>query len=78
MNAPGTFFSSKEGIPIVVLLEVERMPVIHAGSTQPLVVYLETIGPNEVKAATGVGAQPPDVAGVLRNLGTEEYEVNHR
>ena len=54
------------------------MPIIHAGAAQPLVVYLETIGPNEVKAATGVGAQPPDVAGVLRNLGTEEYEVNHR
>ena len=78
MNALGTILGSKENVPIVVLMEVERMPVVHARSAEALVVYLEAIGSNEVKAATDVSAQPTDVAGVLRDLGTEEYEVNHR
>ena len=54
------------------------MPIIHAGAAEALVVYLETIGTHEVKATVGVGAQAPDVAGVLGNLGPKKYEVNHR
>ena len=78
MNALGTILGSKKNVPIVVLVEVERMPVVHTRSAEALVVYLEAIGSNEVKATTDVGAQPPDVTGVLRNLGTKEDEVNHR
>jgi len=53
------------------------MPIIHPGSAQALVIYLETIGPHEVEATVGIGAQASDVAGVLGNLGTKKYEVNH-
>ena len=68
----------KEGIPVIMFEKIERMPVVHAGPTKSLVVYLESIGPDEMESAIGVSTQTSDVAGVLGNLGSEQYEVDQR
>tara|TARA_Y100000588_G_scaffold266828_1_gene281862 strand:- start:144 stop:572 length:429 start_codon:yes stop_codon:yes gene_type:complete len=71
MDALRTVFAGKKGIPIIVLMQIQGMPIIHPGPSQMLVVYLEAIGFDEMESAIRISAKSPDVAGVLRYFRTK-------
>ena len=74
----GTISGGEEGIPISMFAQVNCGPIIHSRPAQTFVVYLETIGLDQVKPATGVGAEPPDVTGVLGDFRSKKNQVDHR
>ena len=78
MDASGAFSMSKKALPVVMLDEIEGMPVIHACPAKPLVGDLKTIGANEMKPAINAGAETTDAPGVLRYLRMKQYEVDQR
>ncbi|MNR67286.1 hypothetical protein D3C85_1911990 [compost metagenome] len=51
--------------------------VIQAGAAQALIVHLEAQRFDQVQLAAGIGAQADDVAGVRRNLGLEQNDMEH-
>src|SRR5690606_26802595 len=51
---------------------------VQAGAPELAVVHVESQRAHQVQAGAGVGAQPDHVAGVGRDLGLVEDEVEHR
>ena len=51
--------------------------IIETGTAQALVIQLEPQRLDQMQAVTGVGTQPDDVAGIGRNLGLIEHDIEH-
>ena len=80
---PNTLFlrskrRGEETLPIIVVVNIERLPVIHSTALQVAVGDGEAKGTNQVEAAVHKSTQTPDVPGVLRNLWIKEDDVTTR
>ena len=64
-------------VEIGVSLERRVLMIIQPGAAQPFVVQLETQRFDQVQAATGVGAEPDNVAGIRRNFRLEKDYMKH-
>ena len=69
---------SEESLPVIVVADVEFVPVIHARATQLGVVDLETQRVDEMEHATRHSAHAAHVAGIRRDLRAEQDEVERR
>ena len=67
-----------KSLPVVVVVQVEAVPVVHPAAPDLFIGYFETEGMNEMEAGTGNRTQPTDVTGVLRDFGIKEDDVQHR
>ena len=63
--------------PVVVVVQVEAVPVIHPAAPDLFVGNVETEGMNEMEARVGNRTEPPDVTGVLWDFRIEEDDVQH-
>jgi len=52
--------------------------VVQAGAPQLCVVERKSQRPHQMQRGAGIGTEPDDVAGVRRNLGLIERDLDHR
>ena len=67
-----------EILPVVVIGDVQQMPVIQPGPLELAVVHGEAHGADQVQPCAGGGAGAGDVAGVLGDLRFQKYNVQGR
>ena len=67
-----------ERLPVGMLVDVEREPVVHARAPQVSVRDLEPEGMDQVKTRPGQRAHPAHVARVLGDFGLEKDDMDHR
>ncbi len=60
-----------------MLVDPRKIVIVETRPAQAGIVYRETHRAHEVQARTRVCAKPDDVAGVLRDLGLEQDDVEH-
>jgi dihydroorotate dehydrogenase (NAD+) catalytic subunit len=65
------------GLEALVLVHPRQLVVIEPRALHPGVVEAEAEGTHEVQRRAGIGAEPYRVAGVGRDFGLEEYDVEH-
>lgn len=70
--------AGSKSLPVVVVMQVEAVPVVHSAAPDLLIGNVETEWMNEMEASTGNRTQPTDVTGVLRDFGVKEDDVQHR
>jgi hypothetical protein len=58
--------------------QLDRRPVVEPGAADRLGIDAEGDRPDEVEAGAGGGAEPGDVAGVGRDLGGDEDDLQRR
>lgn len=68
---------SKRG-PILVLMDVQRTPIVHSRPAEVAIVDDITQRVNEVQPRTGQRAHPADIASVLRNLRVKKDDMQHK
>ena len=69
---------AQRGVPVVVNHRRPDLVVVEAGARERAVGEEEAERPHEVEPAAGVRAQAQHVAGVRRDLGLVEDDVEHR
>lgn len=74
LGAPG---AGAEGVPVIVVMDIEIVPVVHSAATDLFIGDVETERVNEVEAALSDRAEAPDVAGILGDLGVKKDQVKH-
>ncbi len=67
-----------ELIPSVVSLQIHQRPVVQAGALEIAIFERESERAYQMKPRFDCGGEPRDRAGVLRNLGTHEDDVQIR
>ena len=70
-----TLVASKEIVQILIVSNVQQMPVIQTGSFQLFVVDFEAHGLHDVQTGACGGAGAADVTGVLRNLRFHQHNI---
>jgi hypothetical protein len=60
-----------------MVMDIERVPVIHPGAAQMGIGNREPERVDEVEPRVGDGAHAPDVASVLRDFGAVEDDMKH-
>ncbi len=58
--------------------DVDEVPVVDPGAAYGLLIDTKPEAPDEVQGRGRGGAEARDVAGVLRNLGLDEHDVEGR
>ena len=61
-----------------MLMDFDRVPVIETGAAQRALVEAKAELADEVQRTSGGGAEPGDVAGVGRDFGFPQGDVEHR
>lgn len=64
-------------VPVFVVHDVERLPIIHSRTAQVRIGNRESERVNQMQAGTRNRAHSADVSGVLRNLRIEKNKVKH-
>ena len=64
-------------VQAVIYLEIHHGPVVQPRPAHRPVADVEAQGPDQVEAAAGGGAGPGDIAGILRDLRFDQYDVQH-
>jgi dihydroorotate dehydrogenase (NAD+) catalytic subunit len=75
---PGASEAGQAGGEIRMLVHPGKIVVIESRAAQAGIIDRETERAHEMQGRTRVGAEPDDVAGVLRDLGFEQDHVEHR
>jgi hypothetical protein len=70
--------AADERLPRRVPSHARVLVIVQPGALQLLVVHREAERFDQVQRAAGVGGQPDHVAGVRRDLGVDEDDVEHR
>lgn len=68
----------QKGIPVVVKMQIQRLPIIHPAAFQVAVRDREAKGPDEMKPDIRVGAKTPDVSRVLRDFRVKQDDMTPR
>ena len=66
---------SQKSLPMIVVADIELVPVVHASSTQLRIIDLKAERVDEVQDAARDCAHPTNVARVRRDLRAEENKV---
>lgn len=77
-KTPGSHRALPKCLPVGVLMDIQRAPIIHACTPKIAIIYDITQGVNQMQPGTGQRAHPPDIAGILGNFRLKEDNVNHR
>ena len=67
----------QEAVPVGMAAQFGVFVVIQPGAPQQLVVHREAQRLDQVQLAAGVGTEPDHVAGVRRDFGVDEDDVEH-
>lgn len=67
-----------KGVKIVMDMDIEVVPVVHTGAAQVAVGDVKAEGADQVKAGVDPCAEASDIAGILRNFGIKEDDVQVR
>ena len=60
-----------------MMLQVQRMPIIHTAALQVLVGNRKAQGVNQVQTTPRDRTEATDITGILRDLGIEQDDVKH-
>lgn len=63
--------------PVSMMVDIKRKPVIHPRPPQMAICDRKTQRMNQMKPGTGERAHAPDIAGVLRDFGLKQNNVDH-
>jgi hypothetical protein len=66
-----------KGLPTGVALHIGVLVVIQAGSAHLFVLHGKAQWLDQMQAATGIGSQSDDVAGVGWNFGLNQNDMKH-
>ena len=72
---PHIGMAGQEIIPVVVVGGIQVLPIIKSGAAQVVVIGLEAKGMDEMQFRVVGHAETTDAAGVLRNLGLVQNDV---
>ena len=64
-------------VEVGVSLERRILVIIKPGAAQPLVIQFEAQRLDQMQAATGIGAEPDNVAGIRRNFRLKKDYMKH-
>jgi len=64
-------------LPVVMMMHIQRVPVIHTTSFKMLIRDRESERMDKMQAGLRDRTKPTDITGVLRNFRIEEDDVKH-